>query len=157
MKTLRDEWCACGRGQYPLTTVRENFLRKYGDYRVVEGELYVSCPVIGGHRQVGVRPSRRGGGTLIGSVGDRVKLILPPEEKGLSLDGAREQILEAQLEATRGREFQERDRADRYEKALREIAERDEEAMPLSTEYQLTKMLCAVATLARGALDDTDS
>ena len=150
VKTLRDEWFE-GRtsvGTMAQRYVNERFLDRYGDYRVVEGSWHVGASGNLYIKEPEKEPS------LVARRLTRVKLILPPEEKELSLDGAREQILEAQLEATRGREFQERDRADRYEKALREIAERDEEAMPLSTEYQLTKMLCAVATLAREALDD---
>ena len=135
MRTLRDEW---GR-LYPYQPQRPAvcrswpvsgpFLNEYGDYRVVEGRLTTKC----GHRKGGntrIVIVGKGVGasecwTEVGYTGDIVTLILPPEEKELSLDGAREQILEAQLEATRGREFQERDRADRYEKALREIADPD--------------------------------
>ena len=128
VKTLRDEWFE-GRtsvGTMAQRYVNERFLDRYGDYRVVEGRLTTKC----GHRKGGntrIVIVGKGVGasecwTEVGYTGDIVTLILPPEEKELSLDGAREQILEAQLEATRGREFQERDRADRYEKALREIA-----------------------------------
>jgi hypothetical protein len=125
MKTLRDEW----KRLYPHEPQRpevckhwpvaERFLDEYGSYRVVEGVLVLTAS--GSLVAVEVGDEDLHYDVDLGAPGDHVKLLLPPEEKEEMLDGAREQILEAQLNATRGREFAERDRADKYKKALREI------------------------------------
>ena len=139
--TLSDVRRSCG-GAHSERIRDDSFFSEYGDYRVVEGVLRVDtrahlrCPEV-------IIDADDQWHYPLGESGDRVKLLLPPDEKVQSLDGARERILEAQLEATRGREFDERDRADKYEKALREIGEH-----PAISSYM------ALRDIAREALDD---
>ena len=139
--TLSEMQAICMSGRQH-TFESDGFFREYGDYRVVEGVLRVDtrahlrCPEV-------IIDADDQWHYPLGESGDRVKLLLPPEEKVESLDGARERILEAQLEATRGREFDERDRADKYEAALREIREH-----PAISSYM------ALRDIAREALDD---
>lgn len=148
MKTLRGE----GLRLMGCTDDAEEFFHCYGNWQVVEGLLRVEWSRAMGKTRVWLQS---GSGPLasqkvvhVGYTGDHVKLIVPPEEK--MLEGARERILEAQLVATRGREFAERDRADKYEKALREIAGPGKPG-------SLAACLTRIYHRAQGALDaDTD-
>ena len=142
MRTLRDEWkrllgddYICG---WPAT-----FFAEYGSYRVVEGELHLGTSgydegFVHIHPEGG--PFRPASATRIGKPFDIVKLLLPPEEK--EGDSLNRKLLQAQSDK---RDAQHR--ADRYEKALREIAVKPEG-------YAYTGMPHLMAELAKEALDD---
>ena len=112
MRTLRDEATRLG---YHYKVGYNTFTDEYGSYRVVEGVLhpgtdsydedFVHIHPVGG-------PFGPSTATRIGKSHDVVTLLLPPEKK--------EEPAAPILELTKklGRE---RVRADRYEKALREI------------------------------------
>ena len=119
MKTLRDEWkwllgddYFCG---WPAT-----FFAEYGSYRVVEGVLHAGSKDDDGygrgrpHIHPVDGPFNESTATFIGREGAHVKLLLPPEEK--EGDSLNRKLLQAQSDK---RDAQHR--ADRYEKALREI------------------------------------
>ena len=145
MRTLRNEWF----GDWDVVAYDEKadrtteFLDRYGEYRVVEGVLYYESnnprPLPErGQRNMVVVQTASGGIVELGPLGNRVKLIIPPEEPPTPvLDMAKK------LGA-------ERARANRYEKALREI--------------QTSQRQCDWKTiaayrkkLAREALDEPDS
>ena len=138
MRTLRGVFSKMAEWGY-------DFWHEYGSYRVVEGELYEEAGRIGirrygitteGHDRVAIDP--------IGYVGDNVKLILPPEKKAEPAAP----ILE--LTKKLGRE---RVRADRYEKALREIARRVWKAQDIGAEAWVMGFKTA-SRIASEALDE---
>ena len=88
-------------------------LGEYGSYRVVEGVLTLGTAL--DTRESRLPPVVLFGGLPVGRLGDTVKLILPPEEKKplgakVAIDTAMALVREHAA------------RADRYEKALVEIA-----------------------------------
>ena len=120
MKTLKSE---CERNWSQAKVIADGYvgpsaldvaLGPYGDWRVAEGELYLEDGRVGvlssghteGHEWEAIDP--------IGHLYDHVKLIIPPEEKKdatpLVLQMTKLELAEAQA------------RADRYKKALRDIA-----------------------------------
>ena len=118
MKTLRDKWF---EASYTDVGKRAcSFLDEYGDWRVVEGVLTTK------HRGVVLVENPdddagcKGWHTL-GALGDRVKLILPPEEKVECDEWIRRSAYDEICKAMAHKHA----RADRYEKALREIATRE--------------------------------
>ena len=159
MKTLRDEWARLYPDQPQRPAVCRSwpvsgpFLNEYGDYRVVEGRLTTKC----GHRKGGntrIVIVGKGVGasecwTEVGYTGDIVTLILPPEEKEPA-DKVMLRLMAAKEEALQ-REAIERLRADRYEKALRQIARPAVEDRNVYSAYHRR------TRIAREALDDTDS
>ena len=109
MRTLRDEVDRCLFG-----IPRSDFLNEYGSYRVVEGVLTLGTAL--DTRESRLPPVVLFGGLPVGRLGDTVKLILSPEEKKplgakVAIDTAMALVREHAA------------RADRYEKALREIEE----------------------------------
>ena len=135
MRTLRDEALRIGRAHQHYLPSYDMFMGEYGSYWVAEGVLKTVRQANGrlavelwdgmGHRVA-----------IIGRVSDRVKLILPPEEKGVQAD------VEAQIVAICAER-------DRYERALREIAGIPGEVLYVSgTECQRPRRI------ARKALDD---
>ena len=129
MKTLRDEWRRMTDAMWQHLFTNP-FFRKYGDYRVVEGELSVRKRL---DRRSLVVLQNSSGYVDIGACGDTKTLILPPEEKEVrTAEEARRQLL----------------RADRFEKALREIAGA---TWPMVTVREGVKLL---RKIAREALDE---
>ena len=107
MKTLRDDAMRIALGGHYYLPSYDLFMAEYGDWRVVEGVLTTK------HRGVVVVEDPRDdagckGWHTLGKCGDRVKLIIPPEEPWGNTDYRKV----ARREAAR---------ADRYEKALREL------------------------------------
>ena len=125
MRTLRDEAERIG---YHCKPGYNTFMDKYGSYRVVEGVLTFSP----GRAYPGMV---RVGGEPIGKSGEYVKLILPPEEP----NGPTKTELGTRLAAVNAR-------ADRYEKALREILEYRED--------DSCEVAAARWRIAREALDE---
>uniref|UniRef100_A0A6M3K7D7 Uncharacterized protein n=1 Tax=viral metagenome TaxID=1070528 RepID=A0A6M3K7D7_9ZZZZ len=163
MKTLKSEARKLGG---PLFSVRNGHcsttaaweagfargLGEYKDYRVVEGVLRVDTREHLPRPEVVIDADDQWHYPL-GVAGDRVKLILPPEEKVQSdplIDELRQEIatLEACQEIQETREADLRWRADRYEKALRAISLREQRG------EQCGVWLGEVYDLAREALKD---
>lgn len=116
MKTLKTECVRIDQEEYGdgEAVFWGEFWETYGNWQVVKGELAPS-PGMRFPDEVWV------GGRKIGELGDYVKLIVPPE--GMLPLGAKVDYLEAQLGLQEQREEGLQVIADRYEKALREIAE----------------------------------
>ena len=143
VKTLRDEWFE-GRtsvGTMAQRYVNERFLDRYGDYRVVEGSWHVGASGNLYIKEPEKEPS------LVARRLTRVKLILPPEEKEPA-DKVMLRLMAAKEEALQ-REAIERLRADRYEKALRQIARPAVEDRNVYSAYHRR------TRIAREALDDS--
>ena len=147
MKTLRDE---CERNWNNAKVVADGYagpsalevaLGEYGSYRVVEGQLryYLSTGQVYVVTDEYVEPHDKG--VCIGNArkGDNVKLLLPPEEKELLAAGTWT-VPTAKWKA-------ERARADRYEKALRDIV--DVRTEPLGVAQEMKRK-------AREALDENE-
>ena len=147
MRTLRDEALRIGRAHQHYLPSYDMFMGEYGSYWVAEGVLKTVRQANGrlavelwdgmGHRVA-----------IIGRVSDRVKLILPPEEKGVQAD------VEAQIVAICAER-------DRYERALREIDEATRAVFKQSlanaeAEWVAGKAagLRVAARIAKGALDE---
>ena len=153
MRTLRD---SVGRGTVimgPSRKVAEQYqaiyrqgvadaLCEYGSYRVVEGVLVLASP---GNLVVALEvddtnPHRD---VKLGILGNHVKLLLPPEEKKplgakVAIDTAMALVREHAA------------RADRYEKALREIARRNDYV-------RIVDKTIVLRRIAEEALDGTDT
>jgi hypothetical protein len=111
MKTVESEWF--GRNvivnERNAAVVNKAFLTKYGDYRVVEGELHME----GGF--VYLRTEE--GDVQVGRVARQVELVLPPVEKMTVADRAIAERKNAEAARDSSRK-----RAERYLKVLVEIA-----------------------------------
>jgi hypothetical protein len=117
----------------------EAALHKYGDWRVVEGLLCVTEQGDSGVWEAFIEYSDvEHGFVALGAAGDRIRIILPPEEKEPPAP-----ILE--LTKKLGRE---RVRADKYEKALRRIARAQVDA------HLYTGIAQQMAVIAEEALDE---
>ena len=157
MRTLRDVmWSSAGDKKAfvdavvkPTKALIEATLKEYGSYRVVEGVLEEAHWYRGRHvgRLVVVRVEDGDPQYVnLGTIGDYVKLILPPEEKGVTdVTADMLRVSRAQTDASRAREASERARADRYEKALREIRD-----LPTTPGH----LLAQARATAREALDE---
>ena len=150
MKTLRSE--RDGLLPEPRTASGRNvrnelFFSEYGDYRVVEGVLYVDEHGDSGKTYTYMKLD--GGGYVdIGDSGVHIKFILPPEEEPAGLAAEMLEVSRAQTDAARGREAEERARANRYEEALREIAG------TCWPHLVPTDRVALLRSMAKGALED---
>jgi hypothetical protein len=161
MKTLRDDvrmWLRPGVRFCPSPEAYGEYehgvrdaLRKYGSYRVVEGVLYYRSPdpqpIAHGANMVFVRTD--GGDVDISPLSNTVKLLLPPEEKEDGAADLRRKLSQCHAQA---RDIaadctEHRHRADKYEKALREIA---------GVAGETTALRRTLARIAREALDEND-
>ena len=146
MKTLKSEiiaslemahmFCPSPQALAHYTHGVKDAMAVYGDYRVVEGVLRIFQRLEDGRWEACVSFTENGdlGSVTIGVEHDTVKLILPPEEKGPELYS---------VESTYQHE---RDRADRYETALREIAD--------SSAPAIEAVAGEARQIAEGALDE---
>jgi hypothetical protein len=161
MKTLRDEWKRLVIDPLWTHLFTNSFFREYGSYRVVEGVL---CK--GADRRIGIRSYGQSHGhdwvaiDPIGTLGDHVKLLLPPEEKKKT---PRVELLARLCEAEG--DLVETDcklrcaaaRADKYKKALREIAEKvgmEPEGGPARFREGRQTMGAWLGSIAKEALDE---
>ena len=147
--TLSEMQAICMSGRQH-TFESDGFFREYGDWRVVEGVLvgkkYGDGVWVNDQRNDGVVVPRR-----VGEVGQRVKLILPPEEKVECDEWIRRSAYDEICKAMAHKHA----RADRYEKALREIATREWKAQDSRPDTAAWVMGWEFAArIAEGALDD---
>ena len=176
MKTLKGEMKRLSGHDAKWLIARIPFWSEYGDWRVVEGELVIATnqrgplgePPSQVWREVAVFDGEEY--TKIGVVGDRVKLILPPEEKKGAAERMRcacamfksnawtlndcrrvwlgeveEEPPTPILNLTKKLGY-ERARANRYETALREIAD---------NHFYAGEVAHSMRNAARRALDDS--
>ena len=134
MKTLRDE----GVRLIGCTDEAEEFFHVYGDWQVARGELCIATnrrgplggPLSQEWQEVTVWDGEEY--TSLGVVGGHVELIKPPlEEDGDETSSLRRQLLQT---ASDKRDAQHR--ADKYEKALRDIADVRTELLGVAREMK---------------------
>lgn len=152
MRTLRDEAMRIGRERSHYLPSYDTFLSEYGDYRVAEGVLHAAHSGKGAH----IHPAAHAEFPVadedswveIGTPGDTVKLILPPEEKAEDEDEV--SSLQRRLLAANSDKRDARHRADTFEEALREI--RDYEVSDAWEVVALTRKRIAEEALDEGGL-----
>jgi len=153
MSTLRDEYrkrrdeIMCFHSTSDARMYAEGAeaaLAEYGSYRIVEGVLEEAHWYRGPHEgrlvvlhTTGEEPSY----ILLGPMGDNVKLLLPPEKK-------EDESLNRRLLAAQSDKRDAQHKADKYEKALREI-----DRVWKSVQWP---SLSRVKRIAREALDEHD-